>query len=72
VVDSCFRAILAGISYVTADLYRAAISNLLVANHREPSLVDCCSFEYMRRNRVLPPFAYDKHLNKQGLDCCDE
>ena len=59
------------VAYVDADLHAAALSNLLVANRRELSLVDCCSFEYMRRNRIFTVFAYDKHFAEQGFECCD-
>lgn len=60
------------IAYVDTDLHAAAMSNLLVANRRELSLVDCCSFEYMRRNKLFRVFAYDKHFEEQGFSCCDD
>ena len=60
------------VAYVDIDLHAAAVSNLLVANRRELSLVDCCSFEYMRRSRLFKAFAYDKHFEEQGFECCDD
>jgi len=58
------------IAYVDADLHRAALSNLLIANRRDLSLVDCCSFEYMRRNGLRTAFAYDPHFAEQGIELC--
>ena len=55
---------------VDTDLRHAAIANLLVANRRELSLVDCASFEYMRRHGLRTAFAYDPHFEVQGFELC--
>ena len=58
------------IAYVDADLHRAALSNLLIANRRDLSLVDCCSLEYMRRNGLRTALAFDQHFTEQGIELC--
>ncbi len=32
------------------------------------SLVDCCSFESMRRRGIRTAFAYDAHFAQQGFE----
>jgi predicted nucleic acid-binding protein len=58
--------------YVSEDLHRAALSNLLVANRRALSLVDCSSFEIMRRQGIHRAFAFDPHFREQGFELCGE
>lgn len=60
------------VSFVDADLHAAALSTLLMANRRELSLVDCCSLEFMRRQRVGTAFAYDRHFTEQGFELCGD
>ncbi|MCK5804131.1 MAG: type II toxin-antitoxin system VapC family toxin [Lentisphaeria bacterium] len=55
---------------VDSKLHSAALSHLLVANRRELSLVDCCSFEIMRNLGVRTAFAFDKHFSEQGFQLC--
>ncbi len=71
-VQAFDRAILpmAEVVFVAADLHRSAMSNLLVANRRELSLVDCTSFELMRREGLHQAFAYDPHFREQGFELC--
>jgi predicted nucleic acid-binding protein len=40
---------------------------LLVANRRDLSLVDCTSFEVMRRNGLEVVFTFDPHFHEQGF-----
>lgn len=56
------------VDYVDAGLHRAALSTLLTAGIRELSLVDCCSFESMRRHGLRTAFAYDPHFVQQGFE----
>lgn len=60
------------VAYVDSELHGAALSNLLVANRRELSLVDCCSFETMRRRGMRTAFAFDEHFSEQGFELCVE
>lgn len=61
---------MAEVVFVTEDLHRSALSNLLVANRRGLSLVDCSSFEVMRREGLHQAFAYDPHFREQGFELC--
>lgn len=49
------------------DLHAAALSALLVAARRDLSLVDCVSFETMRRRGIARAFAFDQHFSVQGF-----
>jgi len=55
------------IVWVDQDLHRAALAALLTAQRRNLSLVDCVSFEAMRRAGVLRAFAFDRHFAQQGF-----
>jgi predicted nucleic acid-binding protein len=44
-------------------------SALLTANRRQLSLVDCVSFEMMRRLGIKTAFTYDRHFSEQGFEC---
>ena len=61
---------LLAVTDVDTELQRMAMSNLLVANRRDLSLVDCCSFEYMRRQGLRTAFAFDPHFTEQGFALC--
>ena len=57
---------------ITVDLvdefvHGAALAALLTANRRDLSLVDCVSFEIMRRRDVARAFALDSDFSKQGF-----
>ena len=56
------------VDYVDAGLHAAALSMLLAAAARDLSLVDCCSFESMRRRGLRTAFAYDAHFAQQGFE----
>jgi predicted nucleic acid-binding protein len=43
------------------------VAALLTANRRELSLVDCVSFEVMRRRDITSAFAIDTDFSKQGF-----
>ncbi len=45
----------------------AAVSALLAAERRQPSLVDCVSFAVMRRLRIRDYLALDPHFDEQGF-----
>ena len=52
--------------WVTRELHEAAAGAHLVAGRRTLSLVDCVSFEVMRRTGVLTAFAFDRHFREYG------
>jgi predicted nucleic acid-binding protein len=53
---------------VTPDIHGAAAAALLAARRRSLSLVDCASFEIMRRTGIRTAFAFDRHLSEYGYD----
>lgn len=55
------------VEYVTADLHRLGMAALLVASRRRLSLVDCISFDIMRRNGIDSSFTFDGHFKEQGF-----
>ena len=55
------------VTWVDESLHGAAMTALLTARRRELSLVDCVSFEAMRRLGVERAFAFDKHFRQQGF-----
>ena len=55
------------VEWVTSDDHRSAVSALLAANRRNLSLVDCASFQLMRRLGVRSAFAFDRHFREQGF-----
>jgi uncharacterized protein len=53
--------------FVDQSAHAAALAALLAAGRCQLSLVDCASFEVMRRGRILQAFAYDRHFAEQGF-----
>jgi predicted nucleic acid-binding protein len=56
------------IIWVNKEVHSAAVSAHLVADRRTLSLVDCVSFEIMRRTGVQKAFAFDRHFRDYGFD----
>ncbi len=56
------------IVWVTKDVHEAAVGAHLAAGRRALSLVDCASFEVMRRTGVLTAFAFDPHFQELGYE----
>jgi predicted nucleic acid-binding protein len=52
---------------VDEGLHRSAFHALLVASRRRLSLVDCASFECMRRAGLDRAFCFDPHFAEQGF-----
>jgi predicted nucleic acid-binding protein len=50
------------IERVDESLQGSAMSALLTAGQREPSLVDCISFAVMRKLEIRDVFAFDKRF----------
>lgn len=53
---------------VTKEVHSAAVSAHLMADRRTLSLVDCVSFEVMRRTGVRKAFAFDRHFRDYGYE----
>jgi uncharacterized protein len=56
------------VDWIGVDVHSAAVSALLVAARRDLSLVDCASFESMRRRDVRRVFAFDDDFARQGFE----
>jgi predicted nucleic acid-binding protein len=57
------------IEWIGEPLHQAGVAVLLTANRRQLSLVDCISFETMRRLGINRVFAFDQHFVEQGFTC---
>jgi predicted nucleic acid-binding protein len=55
------------IVWVDDALYRAGMAALLTAHRRDLSLVDCVSFEVMRRHGITRAFVFDRHFRERGF-----
>lgn len=53
--------------FVDTAVHAAAVTALLAAGRRQLSLVDCSSFEVIRRRQIRRAFAYDRHFAEQKL-----
>jgi len=56
------------VEWVDKGAYHAGITALLIAARRQLSLVDCVSFDTMRRLGVKTAFTFDQHFVEQGFD----
>jgi predicted nucleic acid-binding protein len=56
------------IIWVAKEVHTSAVSAHLVADQRTLSLVDCVSFEIMRRTGVHKAFAFDRHFRDYGFE----
>lgn len=56
------------IVWVSRDVHEAAVGAHLAAGRRALSLVDCASFEVMRRTGVRTAFAVDPHFAEFGYE----
>ena len=53
--------------WIDEELHAAAVAALLAANRRRLSLVDCTSFELMRRHGLTHALALDDDFTRQGF-----
>jgi predicted nucleic acid-binding protein len=58
--------------WVTPEVHEAAASAFLIAGRKELSLVDCVSFEVMRRTGMRTAFAFDRHFRDCGFELVPE
>jgi predicted nucleic acid-binding protein len=54
--------------WVTRDIHGSATSAQLAASRRSLSLVDCVSFEIMRRSGIRAAFSFDRHFKEYGYE----
>ena len=54
-------------AWVDKAVHNLGVSGLLAANRRNLSLVDCTSFEIMRRFGLETVFTFDPHFREQGF-----
>ena len=67
-----FQSDVAGVLQVRGvdeALHAAGVASLLTAGRRQLSLVDCVSFELMRRLGLTTAFAFDQEFTDQGFTC---
>ena len=57
------------IDWLGAAHHERAVASLLAAGRRRLSLVDCASFDSMRRNGIDCAFTLDRHFAEQGFRC---
>jgi predicted nucleic acid-binding protein len=58
--------------WVTKEIHSAAVSAHLMAKLRSLSLVDCVSFEVMRRTGIRKAFTFDHHFRDYGYEVYPE
>jgi predicted nucleic acid-binding protein len=54
--------------WLDANMHQVSVTTWLAASRRSLSLVDCSSFEVMRRHAVRQAFAFDGHFEEYGFD----
>lgn len=57
------------IIWIDDSLHRSGMAALLTARRKNLSLVDCVSFEVMRRLDIKSVFTFDYHFKEQGFAC---
>ena len=55
------------VSWMGEESHDAAVTALLTAARRRLSLVDCASFDAMRRSGLTRAFSLDRHFGEQGF-----
>lgn len=57
------------IEWVDEHAHMAGVTAVLTASRKKLSLVDCVSFETMRRLGIKKAFTLDRHFRDQGFRC---
>ena len=56
------------IDWIGEQQHTNSVNNLFIANRRQLSLVDCSSFETMRRLGIKKVFSFDEHFREQDFE----
>ena len=56
------------IDWIGEQQHISSVNDVLAANRRQLSIVDCSSFESMRRLGIEKVFTFDEHFREQGFD----
>jgi predicted nucleic acid-binding protein len=56
------------VEWVDDSTHRTGVTALLTAGRRQLSLVDCISFDLMRRLGIHHALAFDEHFAEQGFE----
>ncbi len=59
---------LLNIEWIDKSIHKIGIASLLTVSRRRLSLVDCVSFEVMRKLSIKTAFAFDPHFKEQGFN----
>lgn len=54
--------------WINEQQHSVVVQSVLSANRRQLSLVDCSSFETMRRLKIEKVFTFDDHFREQGFE----
>ena len=56
------------VEWIGAEAHEEAGAAMMAANRRDLSLVDCVSFQVMRRLGIRRAFALDEHFRERGFE----
>lgn len=56
------------IDWIGEQQHISSVNDVFTANRRQLSLVDCTSFETMRRLGIEKVFTFDEHFREQGFE----
>ena len=56
------------VDWIAEQQHASIVQDVLTANRRQLSLVDCSSFESMRRLGIDHVFTFDEHFREQGFE----
>jgi len=56
------------VDWITDNRHQAGVDAALTAGRRKLSLVDCISFQTMRKYSLESAFCFDKHFREQGFN----
>ena len=59
------------IKWVDEPIHRAGMAAVIAASRRKLSLVDCVSFDVMRRSGLHQVFGFDPHFEEQGFEALE-
>jgi predicted nucleic acid-binding protein len=56
------------LDWISEQGHSSIVNDVLTANRRQLSLVDCSCFESMRRMGINKVFSFDDHFHEQGFE----